>query len=67
LIRFIDNNADTYGNGIAIGGGGLTVIGGGEAADSIVTEYGGYTGSACGGTKTLVLGSDNTIRFYTNA
>jgi len=33
MIKFIDNTADTYGNGIAIGGGGLVVIGGGESSN----------------------------------
>lgn len=32
MIDFIDNTSDTYGNGIAIGGGGQTIIGGGESA-----------------------------------
>lgn len=35
MIKFIDNSSDTYGNGIAIGGGGLTIIGGGESSDVI--------------------------------
>lgn len=32
MIRFLDNTANTYGNGISIGGGGTTIIGSGESA-----------------------------------
>ena len=33
MIKWIDNTADNYGNGIRIGGGGASIIGGGESAD----------------------------------
>lgn len=32
MIQFLDNDTDTYGNGIKIGGGGVVVIGSGESA-----------------------------------
>lgn len=66
LIKFIDNNSDTSGNGIAIGGGGLVVIGGGESSEVIVSDYGGYTAGG-GGSEELALGSDGGIKFYLNA
>ena len=44
MIRFIDNTSDAYGNGISIGGGGQTIIGGGESAD-IAAAQTGTTGS----------------------
>lgn len=66
LIKFIDNNSDTYGNSIAIGGGGLVVIGGGESSEVIVSDYGGYTAGG-GGSEELALGSDGGIKFYLNA
>jgi len=40
MIRFIDNTSDIYGNGIAIGGGGQTIIGGGESADLATAQAG---------------------------
>lgn len=40
MIRFIDGN-DPYGNGISIGGGGLTLIGGGESAINIQSVFPG--------------------------
>ena len=63
MIKFIDNKADTYGNGIAIGGGGLTVIGGGESAEAYV---GSISSDGVGGEEQLVLCNDSGIDFYTN-
>ena len=40
MIQFIDNTNDTYGNGIAIGGGGQTIIGGGESASVAASNLG---------------------------
>lgn len=59
MIRFLDNIKNDYGNGISIGGGGLTVIGGGEAAQVL-------EGTLTPDTEKLILGSDTTIEFYTN-
>lgn len=61
MIRFIDNTADTYGNGISIGGGGLTVIGSGESADTILSNL---SLTAAGGSETTYIGSDSSILFY---
>ena len=59
MIKFIDNTSDGNGNGIAIGGGGTTIIGGGEAADLFIT-------AGSGGTESLILASDAAITFYSN-
>ena len=61
MIRFIDNKSDTYGNGIAIGGGGATIIGGGESSDFCQNNYIGT-----GGDEKLILANDGAIDFYTN-
>ena len=61
MIRFIDNKSDTYGNGIAIGGGGATIIGGGESS--------AFCQNSCigtGGDEKLILANDGAIDFYTN-
>ena len=60
MIKFIDNSSDTYGNGIAIGGGGLTIIGGGESADTIKSTH------TTSGDEQLILANDGSIDFYTN-
>ena len=60
MIRFIDNPNDEYGNGIAIGGGGLTIVGGGESANAIKLTY------ATGGDEHLILANDGPIDIYTN-
>lgn len=60
MIKFIDNSSDTYGNGIAIGGGGLTIVGGGESADTIKSV------GCSGGDERLILANDGAIEFYTN-
>ena len=59
MIRFLDNTADEYGNGIAIGGGGLTIVGSGEAADTLAA-------ATSAGSEVLQLGSDGNIDFYSN-
>ena len=59
MITFLDNTGDAYGNGIAIGGGGLTVVGGGESAGLI-------TASTGAGVENLILGADEVIEFYSN-
>ena len=59
LIRFVDNTADAYGNGIVIGDGGLVVIGAGESAAAMAS-------GKSGGDETLYLGSDGAVLLYTN-
>ena len=60
-IHFIDNTADAYGNGIRIGGGGCTIIGGGESASTAESGL-GYTG----GSEAMVIANDSNIEFYSN-
>lgn len=60
MISFIDNTADTYGNGISIGGGGATLIGGGESTNQTLTLL------SNGGEEKLILSNDLGIDFYTN-
>ncbi len=57
MIRFIDNTADAYGNGIAIGGGGIVIIGAGES-------NGLSYGSA--GDENLHLAADTNVYLYSN-
>ena len=61
MIKFIDNPADTYGNGIAIGGGGAVIIGGGESSDFCKNNY-----ISNGGNESLILANDGVIDFYVN-
>lgn len=58
MIRFYDGT-DTYGHGIGIGGGALTIIGGGEACDTIAAHY--YAIS-----ETMHVGSDRNLYLYSN-
>lgn len=59
MIKFINNTNDPYGNGIAIGGGGLTIIGGGEACDAIAAHYNVAS-------ETMHVGSDSSLYLYSN-
>ena len=56
MIRFIDNTTDTSGNGISIGGGGVTVIGAGESSQNL---------TPAANEESLYLLSDGSIKFYT--
>nr|DAP93817.1 MAG TPA: Putative tail protein [Caudoviricetes sp.] len=60
MIKFVDNNADTFGNGICIGGGGLTIIGGGESADIVLSQH------TSGGDENMIVANDNAIDFFSN-
>ena len=62
LIRFLDNTADAYGNGVAIGDGGLVVIGAGESAQKIIDMAGLVTA----GSEVLYLCSDGNVYVETN-
>ena len=61
LIRFVDNTVDQYGNGIAIGDGGLVVVGAGESAQQVLNNAG-----VAGGTEILYLASDSDTYILTN-
>jgi hypothetical protein len=60
MIKFKDNTDDTYGNGLILGGGGLTVVGGGESADAVAGTY------TSGGSENLDLASDGSVTVWTN-
>lgn len=57
MIKWIDNTSNAWGNGICIGGGGATIIGGGESAS---------LPSVGGGDEVLYLMNDGNIDFYSN-
>ena len=60
MITFVDNNADTNGNGICIGGGGLTIIGGGESASEALKQH------TSGGDENMIVANDAAIDFFSN-
>ena len=60
MITFVDNNADTYGNGICIGGGGLTIIGGGESANAVLSQH------TSGANEYMIVANDAAIDFFSN-
>lgn len=60
MITFVDNNADMYGNGICIGGGGLTIIGGGESANAVLSQH------TSGGDEYMIVANDGAIDFFSN-
>lgn len=67
MIRLLDNTKDTYGNGIAIGGGGMTVIGGGESAATIVSGWLAMdTTNHYAGNELMYIGNDGAVSIFTN-
>lgn len=56
MIRFLNNTTDTSGNGISIGGGGVTIIGAGESSQNL---------APAANEEALYLTSDGSIKFYT--
>lgn len=61
MIRWIDNTTDSYGNGMAIGYGGITIIGAGECTTKLINDS-GYDAS----NEHVLIGADNTVRIYSN-
>lgn len=59
MIHFLDNTDDAYGNGISIGGGGATIIGGGKSASTAE----GLLSNA--GSEVLYLCNDGNVDVYT--
>jgi len=45
MIEFLDNTTDQTGNGISIGGGGLTILGSGESMTTMKNNLGYTAGS----------------------
>lgn len=60
MIKFINNVNDAWGNGIAIGGGGATIIGGGESSDVLKDTL------TSGGDELMKIGNDDTVEIWTN-
>lgn len=60
MIKFINNTSDSTGNGIAIGGGGLTIIGSGESSDVVMGQH------SSGGDENMIIAGDGNIDFYSN-
>lgn len=60
MIKFINNTSDSHGNGIAIGGGGLTIIGSGESSDVVMGQH------SSGGDENMIIAGDGNIDFYSN-
>ena len=60
MITFVDNKVDMYGNGICIGGGGLTIIGGGESASEALKQH------TSGGDENMIVANDTAIDFFSN-
>lgn len=60
MVRFIDNTSDAYGNGIVIGGGGQTIIGGGESSTEMMNQAG------TSGTEIMYVGNDTDVNIFTN-
>ena len=65
MIRFVESS-DATGQGISIGGGGLTIIGGGESAHTLVEYYTNSGKVKAGGIEKMFIANDEAIDFYTN-
>ena len=59
MIRFLNNDTNTYGNGISIGYGGVAILAGGESADKVEPNY-------TPDSEKAVVASDTTIDFVVN-
>lgn len=60
MIKFIDNKNDAWGNSVAIGGGGATIIGGGESSDVLKDTL------TSGGDEVMKIGNDTDVEIWTN-
>lgn len=65
MIRFVESSDDS-GQGISIGGGGLTIIGGGESSHTLVEYYTNSGKVKAGGIEKMFIANDEAIDFYTN-
>lgn len=61
LIRFIDNTDDAYGNGVAVGDGGLAVLGAGESAYNLISAL-----SLSAGTEDAYVSADGKVCIVSN-
>ena len=60
MIKFINNTSNSWGNGIAIGGGGQCILGGGESTDVLIAQ------TTNDGHEIMWIGNDDDIEFYAN-
>ena len=60
VIKWKPDAGSGYGEGIVIGGGGATVIGGGESADTMANTF------SSGDSEIMYICNDGAIDFYTN-
>ena len=60
MIGFIDNPNDTYGNGIRIGGGGVTIIGGGESSYNVRDTF------SSGNPEQMIVANDGNVEIWSN-
>ena len=60
MIQMIDNTSDGNGNGIAIGGGGQTIIGGGESANTIAATL------SKNGAEIMYVANDGDVNIFSN-
>lgn len=65
MVEFLESG-DANGHGISIGGGGMTVIGGGESANEIIKYYTNNRTIKNGGAEKMIIGNDENIDFFTN-
>lgn len=61
MIRWLDNTNDSYGNGMAIGYGGITMIGAGECVTKLINDSGYSTSD-----EHVLIGADDTVKIYSN-
>lgn len=76
MIRFADNGANVYGNGIVIGGGGVAIMGSGESANNLYSTLvkaqisAGKTAAAASTevaqSEHTYITSDNAVRIFSN-
>ncbi len=76
MIRFANNDANTLGNGIVIGGGGVVIMGAGESANNLYSTLvkaqirGGKTAAAASTevaqSEQTYITSDNAVRIFSN-
>ena len=69
MIRFLDNLENNTGNGIIIGGGGFTAIGGGESVSTLTNSpeiFYGASYEQLGEYERMAICNDQNIDFFTN-
>ena len=65
MIKFMDNTSNNYGYGVAIGGGGTSVLGAGESSDVIIQRL-QIDETQFGGQERCIIANDGNIEVYSN-